>query len=100
MALDERPGTPPSEDGTTLDINSDLMAEERALLNSEGLPGRPWFRHQIYAPLPSYDAETLPGLREALEAKNVEAAREQAQHLGHSLDMARDLLRAAIGRLK
>ena len=83
-----------------MDLNSDLMAEERALLKDEGLPGRPWFRHQIYAPLPSYDAETLPGLREALEAKNLEAAHDQAQHLGHSFDTARDLLRAAMGRLK
>ncbi len=65
------------------------MGEERALLNDDGLPGRPWFRHLIYAPLPSYEAETLPGQREALGGKNVEAAREEAKRLGASLDNAR-----------
>jgi N-acetylated-alpha-linked acidic dipeptidase len=65
------------------------MGEERALLNEDGLPGRPWFRHLIYAPLPSYDAETLPGLREALAAGNLEAARNEAKRIGESLDRAR-----------
>lgn len=54
------------------EINGALMAEERALLAEEGIPGRPWFRHLIYAPLPTYEAETLPGLREALLAKDYE----------------------------
>jgi N-acetylated-alpha-linked acidic dipeptidase len=74
------------------EINSQLMGEERTLLNDEGLPGRPWFRHLIYAPLPSYDAETLPGLRETLKAKDLDAAREQAERLGEALDKARELL--------
>lgn len=76
------------------EINAQLMGEERALLDDKGLPGRPWFRHLIYAPLPSYDAETLPGLREALEAKDMGSAREQAKRLGEALDQARELLRA------
>lgn len=77
--------TPP---GTTDDLNAALMAQERALLDDRGIPGRPWFRHLIYAPLPSYDAETLPGLREALEAKDLVRAREQAQALADALDRA------------
>jgi N-acetylated-alpha-linked acidic dipeptidase len=64
------------------------MAQERALLDDEGIPGRPWFRHLIYAPLPSYEAETLPGLREALEAHDLERARDQAGRLGAALDRA------------
>ncbi len=69
-------------------INAALMAEERALLAPEGIPGRPWFRHLVYAPLPSYDAETLPGLREALVAKDFDGARLQARELGAALDRA------------
>jgi len=46
--------------------NAWLLSLERALLDEDGLPGRPWFRHLIYAPLPSYEAETLPGVREAI----------------------------------
>ena len=37
-----------------------------------GLPGRPWYRHRIYAPgmYTGYEAKTLPGIREAVEAGN------------------------------
>jgi len=79
--------------GATEQINAGLMAEERALLSERGLPGRPWFRHLIYAPLASYEAETLPGLREALEAKDTERAREQAVRLGEAIGLARAALR-------
>lgn len=42
---------------------------EQALLIKEGLPGRPWFKHSIYAPgtLTGYGVKTLPGVREAIE---------------------------------
>jgi N-acetylated-alpha-linked acidic dipeptidase len=73
--------------------NLTLMQEERALLAEEGIPGRPWFRHLIYAPLPSYEAETLPGLREALEQKDFARAHEQARRLAQAIDQATALLR-------
>ena len=84
---DRRPaaGTPPLQPG---EINDRLMAQERALLDERGLPGRPWFRHLIYAPRPSYEAVTLPGLREALEKGDLEMAREQAARLGAAIDRA------------
>jgi N-acetylated-alpha-linked acidic dipeptidase len=84
-----RSETPVNPSPNISEINSQLMGEERALLNEDGLPGRPWFRHLIYAPLPSYDAETLPGLREALAARNLDAARNEAKRIGESLDRAR-----------
>jgi len=74
-------------------LNNGLMSEERALLNPEGIPGRPWFRHLIYAPLPSYDAETLPGIREALVEHNLKRARQQAAKLGEALDRATEACR-------
>jgi len=73
-------------------LNARLIAEERALLDDQGIPDRPWFRHMIYAPLPSYEAETLPGLREALIANDLERARQQAERLGVALDRAIDCL--------
>ncbi|HEY6291325.1 MAG TPA: M28 family metallopeptidase [Terriglobia bacterium] len=69
-------------------VNACLATEERALLDPEGIPGRPWFRHLIYAPLPSYEAETLPGLREALADHDLKRAQEQAQKLEQGLDRA------------
>ncbi|HEV2177576.1 MAG TPA: M28 family metallopeptidase [Terriglobia bacterium] len=73
-------------------IDARLMGEERALLDDRGIPGRPWFRHLIYAPLPSYEAETLPGLREALTVGDMARAREQAVVLGEAVERAIDEL--------
>lgn len=40
---------------------------ERALTSaSPVVPG--WYRHLIYAPLPSYEPEVLPGVAEAIES--------------------------------
>ncbi len=48
-----------------------LQGVEQALIDSRGLPGRPWYRHLIYAPglLTGYGAKTLPGVREAIESR-------------------------------
>ncbi len=78
----------PEDRAAVVTANAALMAQERALLDADGIPNRPWFRHLIYAPLPSYEAETLPGLREALQAKDLERARAQAEALGRALDRA------------
>ena len=78
-------------------MNACLATEERALLDPEGIPGRPWFRHLIYAPLPSYEAETLPGLREALADHDLQRARGQARRLQEALDRAIDAC-SSIGR--
>jgi N-acetylated-alpha-linked acidic dipeptidase len=83
------PSAMPGDDKSGLaGINAALMSEERALLDPQGIPQRPWFRHLIYAPLPSYDAESLPGLREAIKARNWDLAREQASRLSQALDRA------------
>ena len=51
--------------------NAKLLRAERMLLSDAGLPGRPWFRHQIYAPgfYTGYGVKTLPAVREAVEQK-------------------------------
>jgi N-acetylated-alpha-linked acidic dipeptidase len=45
---------------------------EQALLTDAGLPGRPWYRHTIYAPglQTGYGVKTLPGVREAIEQRH------------------------------
>lgn len=81
-------GVRPDEKAAFEAINSALMDEERALLDPEGIPRRPWFRHVIYAPLPTYDAETLPGLREAIEARDWKQAHEEAGRIARALERA------------
>lgn len=51
--------------------NAALRQLERALTRDEGLPGRPWFRHHVYAPgfYTGYGVKTLPGVREAIEER-------------------------------
>jgi N-acetylated-alpha-linked acidic dipeptidase len=65
--------------------NAGLMAAERALLAEPGIPDRPWFKHLVYAPLPTYQAETLPGVREAVMAGDAERARAQLAVLTDAL---------------
>ena len=79
-------------------VNARLMEAERALLLPEGLPGRPWFKHQIYAPgvYTGYGVKTLPGVREAIELKQwVEAEREIARLAGVLEKEARVIAAAA-----
>jgi N-acetylated-alpha-linked acidic dipeptidase len=51
--------------------NAILLSAERALTRPEGLAGRPWFRHHVYAPgfYTGYGVKTLPLAREAIEGR-------------------------------
>jgi len=68
-------------------VNAKLKDLEKALLSESGLPKRPWFKHQIYAPgfYTGYGVKTLPGVREAIEQKNFEEAQEQIEKLAKTL---------------
>jgi N-acetylated-alpha-linked acidic dipeptidase len=50
-------------------LNTLLLTSERKLGNSDGLPRRDWFKHQIYAPgfYTGYGVKTMPQIREGLE---------------------------------
>ncbi|HEX2061929.1 MAG TPA: transferrin receptor-like dimerization domain-containing protein [Thermoanaerobaculia bacterium] len=65
-----------------------LMSLERALGREEGLPGRPWYRHHVYAPgfYTGYGVKTLPGVREAIELRKWKEANEQIVVLANVLN--------------
>ena len=69
-------------------VNRKLTQTERALTLPDGLPGRPWFEHQIYAPglYTGYGVKTIPGVREAIEQKNWKQADEQIVRAGQVLE--------------
>jgi N-acetylated-alpha-linked acidic dipeptidase len=50
-------------------LNKLLLTSEQKLGNSDGLPRREWFKHQIYAPgfYTGYGVKTMPQIREGLE---------------------------------
>ena len=49
-------------------VNRALLQFERTWLHDAGIPGRPWFKHLLFAPRYTYAAMTLPGITEAAEA--------------------------------
>jgi N-acetylated-alpha-linked acidic dipeptidase len=61
---------------------------EQALMDPNGLPGREWFKHMIYAPglLTGYGVKTVPGVREALEARDWQGADKFAAITAKVLD--------------
>ena len=69
-------------------IHKGLMKVERALLDSEGLVGRPWFKHLIYAPRPTYQPSVLPALTEAIEARDESRAKMEIERLTRALKRA------------
>ena len=64
-----------------------LIQTERALIRSEGLPRRPWYKHLIYAPgfYTGYGVKTLPGVQEALEERHWKEAEEQIEIAAQAL---------------
>ncbi len=69
-------------------LDAILMQSERALTRSQGLPGRPWYVHHVYAPgkYTGYGVKTLPGVREALELRHWREAEEQVTIAAGVLD--------------
>jgi N-acetylated-alpha-linked acidic dipeptidase len=75
-------------------LNAKLVASERCFLDDAGLPRRPWYRHQIYAPgfYTGYGVKTLPGVREAIEEKMWPEADREIARAAAALNRESDLL--------
>jgi N-acetylated-alpha-linked acidic dipeptidase len=69
-------------------LDETLIRTERAMTREQGLPRRPWFKHQIYAPgfYTGYGVKTLPGVREAIEQRNWREASEQVVIVAETID--------------
>ncbi len=74
--------------GALARINTRLLQTERALLDPAGIPGRPWYRHQIYAPKFTYAPELLPGVAEAVATGDGGKVTEQIDRLIAALGRA------------
>jgi N-acetylated-alpha-linked acidic dipeptidase len=82
-------------------VNAKLIASERKLTDAAGLPGRPWFKHMIYAPgfYTGYGVKTIPGVREAIEQKRWQEADEQIARAGRILTAEAELIDEATAAL-
>ena len=78
-------------------LNHGLREAEAAFISQAGLPRRPWFKHTIYAPgeFTGYAAVVIPGVNEAIAAKDAPLAKEQAKVLIEALDKATAALNGA-----
>jgi N-acetylated-alpha-linked acidic dipeptidase len=85
-------------DAAKLRDDRTVMRLERALSRDEGLPGRPWYRHHVYAPgfYTGYGVKTLPGVREAIEQRKWTDANAQIAIAAAVLDRYASLLADAV----
>ncbi len=71
-------------------LNTQLRDVEEDFLSAPGLPNRPWFKHTIYAPgeYTGYAAVVIPGVNEAIDAKDGSRAQSQMSVLIQAIDHA------------
>ncbi len=79
--------------GDASGLNLVLRNAERGLL-TDGLPGRPWYKHAIYAPGENtgYAAVVIPGVNEAIERKDLATLQQQLQVLTAAINRAAGIL--------
>jgi N-acetylated-alpha-linked acidic dipeptidase len=94
-------GGPALAPANLAEVNERLMQSERRLLTSAGLPNRPWYRHQLYAPgyYTGYDAKTIPAVREAIEQKQWKEADEEIVRVGMVLEDESAVIASAAAKL-
>ncbi|HEV2489764.1 MAG TPA: M28 family metallopeptidase [Candidatus Acidoferrales bacterium] len=76
-------------------LNQSLMQVERNWCDLDGIPGRPWFKHSLYAARYTYAHLELPGMTEAAEADNWQVVGEQEQIIERQLEKNTALLTQA-----
>jgi len=83
--------------GDLAKLNLILRQAETALTTDAGLPNRSWYRHTIYAPgeFTGYAAVVIPGVNEAIDAKDAPRAAQQLTVLAQALDRAAQTLDSA-----
>jgi len=83
------------------EVNKMLIESERKLTNAEGLPNRPWFKHQLYAPgfYTGYGVKTVPAVREAIELKQWKQADEAIIVVARVLQDEAALISSAAAKL-
>jgi N-acetylated-alpha-linked acidic dipeptidase len=92
--LDEATAALADRDGVGADrlarVNDALTKVERAFLLRDGLPGRPWFKHSVYAPglTTGYASWPLPGIRQAILQDDAKLLAAQVPALVERIDAA------------
>ncbi len=79
-------------------LNAALAGLESTLTDARGLPGRPWYRHMLYAPglHTGYGVKTLPGIREAIEDRRWDEANQYLTIVAQALNAYAERLDSAL----
>jgi N-acetylated-alpha-linked acidic dipeptidase len=69
-------------------LNSDLMEIQRTFLRERGLPERPWYKNQVYAPgaYTGYGAKPIAAVREYMDEEKWKEAEGQVPMIGQVLE--------------
>jgi N-acetylated-alpha-linked acidic dipeptidase len=83
------------------EVNHLLIESERKFITQQGLPNRPWYRHQLYAPgfYTGYAAKTMPYVRESIEQKQWKQADEGVVVVAKCLEDEAKLIADAAAKL-
>lgn len=83
------------------EVNELLIQSERKLTTPEGLPGRFWYKHELYAPgtYTGYEAKAIPAVRENLEQKKWKEAEQAAARVAQVLENESALINTAAAKL-
>ena len=78
-------------------INNALIQAERQFIDTRGLRGRTWYKHQIYAPgiYTGYAAQPLTDFRQALDDRNSTIAKESLERIVEAVKRATRTLKQA-----
>jgi N-acetylated-alpha-linked acidic dipeptidase len=79
-------------------MNAALLQVERQFTDQAGIPNRPWYRHQIYAPQYTYAPEVLPGITEAVNAQDRKGVATEITRVEAALRRAAGVLREGAAR--
>jgi len=69
-------------------LNDKLLTSERLLLNPDGLPSRPYYKHMLYAPglYSGYAPKTVSGIRESIELKDYPLAEHEVPRVAKAVN--------------
>ena len=95
-------GSPSLSADAESSLNSDLLKISRLFLNEKGLPERPWFKNQIYAPgaYTGYGAKPIAAVQEYMDQKKWKEADAQVPQVAQVIETVAAGIDKAAGDLE
>lgn len=83
-------------------LNTHLQSIDQYLITQDGLPGRPWYRHHVYATgrYTGYSVKTLPGVREGIEERKWDEAISEITATARTLNNYAEQVEKAVQMIK